>query len=344
MKRVESVTSVGSTGADAPAPEVPVGEPFVENDVGLSIVLPFFNEEENIDPMITRVRATLDSLEYESEVVCVDDGSTDRTFSLLCKERSRDGRIKIVKLQSNFGQTAALAAGFDHARGEIIIPMDGDLQYHPEDIPDLLVKMGEGYDVVSGWRKNRNDPFFSRKLPSLIANRLMAKLSGIQIHDFGCTFKAYRRNLIKEVRLYGQLHRFIPVLAQDKGASIAEVPVQLSPRERGKSKYGITRTFTVLFDLIRLKFLSRFLSHPLEFFGLLGILLGGAGFGLACYLLYEKLIHQVTIMTLHGPLLFTSVLLLIMGVQFLSIGLLGEIMIKIYFENNRPYVVDETFD
>src|SRR5438552_7074183 len=236
------------------------------------------------------------------ELVFVDDGSRDRTFKALQDIASVDSRVVVVKLRRNFGQTSALAAGFDHATGEYLIAMDGDLQHDPGDIPLFLQKLGEGYDIVSGWRKRRMDNFWLRRIPSRCANWLMAKLSGVPIHDFGTTFKAYRRDLIHQVPLYGELHRFIPALASWHGASICEIPIRNVNRERGSSHYGLSRTLRVFFDLITIRFLLRYLSRPLHFFGTVGMAGIFSALGIAGWLLVEKL-HGVSIMAAHGPLM-----------------------------------------
>jgi glycosyltransferase involved in cell wall biosynthesis len=245
--------------------------------------------------------------------------------------------VLVVKLRRNFGQTSALAAGFDNASGEFIIAMDGDLQHDPNEIPAFIEKLEEGYDVVSGWRKERIDNFVMRRIPSRCANWLMAKLSEVDIHDFGTTFKAYRREIIHNIPLYGEMHRFIPALAAWYGASICEIPIKNVMRERGKSHYGIGRTFRVFFDLIIVKFLQDYSTRPLQFFGLIGV--AGVLLGLldAFYLLYEKFAHGVSVMSQHGPLMITGVALIVSGVQFVSMGLLGEIIARTYYESqNKP--------
>jgi glycosyltransferase involved in cell wall biosynthesis len=247
-----------------------------------------------------------------------------------------------VKLRRNFGQTSALAAGFDHSRGEYIIAMDGDLQHDPADIPLFLEKIAEGYDIVSGWRKRRIDNLWLRRIPSRCANWLMAKLSGVSIHDFGTTFKAYRREVLEQVPLYGELHRFIPALASWYGASIVEVPIRNVNRERGASHYGISRTFRVFFDLITIRFLLRYLARPLHFFGTLGMLSIVGGSGVAGWLLVEKFLHHADVMTQHGPLMIFSAVLLLAGLNLLAVGLLGEMQVRHYHEPTRraPYSVD----
>src|SRR6202050_1927361 len=237
-----------------------------------SIVVPFHNEEENVTQLYARLKSVMEQVGDSFELVLVDDGSSDRTYKLLEEIAAVDSRVLVVKLRRNFGQTSALAAGFDNANGEYIIAMDGDLQHDPNEIPAFIEKLEEGYDVVSGWRKERIDNFVMRRIPSRGADWLMAKLSGVDIHDFGTTFKAYRREILEQVPLYGELHRFIPALASWYGASICEVPIRNVNRERGISHYGISRTFRVFFDLITIRFLLRYLARPLHFFGSLGMM------------------------------------------------------------------------
>jgi glycosyltransferase involved in cell wall biosynthesis len=276
------------------------------------------------------------------ELVFVDDGSSDGTFKLLREILACDSRVAVVKLRRNFGQTSALAAGFDHASGEFIIAMDGDLQHDPDDIPLFLEKLAEGYDVVSGWRKVRIDNFVMRRIPSRIANWTMAKLSGVDIHDFGTTFKAYRAEIIHDIPLYGELHRFIPALASWLGASICEIPIKNVNRERGVSHYGISRTFRVFFDLITIRFLLRYLSRPLHFFGTGGMLSMGIGGLISLYLMFAKVMWKIDIMQQHGPMMMFAAVLLVAGVQLLALGLLGEMQVRHYHEPQRraPYAVD----
>ena len=302
-----------------------------------SIVVPFFNEQENIPPLYMKLTEVMDAIGESYELVFVDDGSRDNSFKVLSDIYEHDHRVNLVRLRRNFGQTAGLKAGFDFARGEIIISMDGDLQHDPEEIPRFLEKIEEGFDLVSGWRYARRDHWLMRQIPSRVANWMMAKLSGIDLHDFGTTFKAYRREIIQEIQLYGELHRFIPALAGSTGARITEVPITDLARKNGKSNYGIGRTIRVFLDLIIVKFLLDYSTRPLQFFGLLGM--GGVGLGvsIAGYLAWEKFAHNVTIMTQHGPLLLVAVALFVSGVQFVSMGLLGEIIARTYYESqNKP--------
>jgi glycosyltransferase involved in cell wall biosynthesis len=307
-----------------------------------SIVVPFHNEEENVTEMYSRLKAVMESVGDSFELIFVDDGSRDRTFTLLRDIASVDSRVIVVRLRRNYGQTSALAAGFDNAKGEYVIAMDGDLQHDPADIPMFLEKVSEGYDIVSGWRKNRIDNFWLRRIPSRCANWVMAKLSGVDIHDFGTTFKAYRREILEQVPLYGELHRFIPALASWHGASICEVPIRNVNRERGTSHYGISRTFRVFFDLITIRFLLKYLGRPLHFFGTVGMLGILAGLGITGWLVVEKFVHHVPVMDAHGPLMVFGAVLLLAGLNLLAIGLLGELQVRHYHEPTRraPYSVD----
>ncbi len=285
----------------------------------------------------------MEQVDDSFELVLVDDGSRDRTYKLLEEIAAVDSRVLVVKLRRNFGQTSALAAGFDHATGEYILAMDGDLQHDPNDIPAFLEKLDEGYDVVSGWRTVRMDNFFLRRLPSSIANWIMARLSGVPIHDFGTTFKAYRREVIHNVPLYGEMHRFIPALASWYGASICEVPIRNVNRERGKSHYGLGRTFRVFFDLMTIRFLLKYMSRPLHFFGGFGVLGILGGCSMAMVLLAMKLLKPHTDMiSQHGPMFVIASVLIVCGIQLLALGLLGELQVRHYYSSQRPtsYAVD----
>ena len=309
----------------------------IDSVVRYSVVVPFFNEQENIPPLYMKLTEVMDGLGEPYELVFVDDGSRDDTYKVLSEIYEHDRRVNVVRLRRNFGQTAALKAGFDFARGEVIISMDGDLQHDPEEIPRFLEKIEEGYDLVSGWRYQRRDHWLMRQLPSHVANWMMAKLSGIELHDFGTTFKAYRREIIQEIQLYGELHRFIPALASSTGAQIAEVPIENLERKNGKSNYGIGRTIRVFLDLMIVKFLLDYSTRPLQFFGLIGMAGAGLGVLLGVFLGFEKLYYRMSIMTEHGPLMLLAVALFVSGVQFISMGLLGEIGARTYYESqNKP--------
>jgi glycosyltransferase involved in cell wall biosynthesis len=311
--------------------------------VEVSVVVPLYNEEAVIGELYRRLVAALEPLRRAFEIVFVDDGSIDRTYALAVELARKDPRLKLVKLRGNFGQTGGLAAGIDHASGEIIIPMDGDLQHMPEDIPAFLAKLDDGYDIVSGWRKKRVDGLFLRRIPSKIANRLMRFLSGIDLHDFGTTFKAYRRDTLRQVRLYGQFHRFIPVLCRGvMKLRITEIPIQNVVRPAGKSNYGIWRTFTVLFDLVRLKFLMSFMQRPLQLFGTVAALLILASLGIGGFITYERLFRGVTLGVLGPSIFLMATTLGMTGILLFCVGLLAELMVKLYFDANRarPYVVE----
>ena len=308
-----------------------------------SIVVPFHNEEENVTVLYARLKQVMEQVGDSFELVLIDDGSSDRTYKLLEEIAAVDSRVMVVKLRRNFGQTSALAAGFDHASGEYILAMDGDLQHDPNDIPSFLEKLEEGYDVVSGWRKERIDNFVMRRIPSRCANWLMAKLSGVDIHDFGTTFKAYRHEVIQNIPLYGEMHRFIPALASWYGASICEIPIKNVNRERGKSHYGIGRTFRVFFDLLTIRFLLKYMSRPLHFFGTFGALGILAGGFISALLLGMKILnpHQ-SVMDAHGPLFVIAGVMMLGGIQMLAIGLLGELQVRHYHTSQQraPYTID----
>src|ERR1700684_245260 len=269
----------------------------------LSIVIPIHNEEPSILPLYDRLTAVLESMQKPYEIIAVDDASTDRSFDLLANLVETDGRLKVIRLRRNFGQTAALSAGFDEAQGNVIISLDGDLQHAPEDIPALLAKIEEGYDIASGWRKERVDNAITRKIPSRIANYLMAKASDVPLHDFGTTFKAYRAEVLKEVHLYGELHRFIPALASFYGARVAEVPIRNTPRPNGDSHYGISRTFRVLFDILTVRFLLKYFTRPMHFFGSIGLAGVSTGSLALLYCGIRKLLFGFDIIQEHGPLM-----------------------------------------
>jgi glycosyltransferase involved in cell wall biosynthesis len=307
-----------------------------------SIVVPLHNEEENVTALYARLKQVMEQVGDSFELVLVDDGSADRTYYLLREIAEVDSRVRVVKLRRNFGQTSALAAGFNHASGEFVLAMDGDLQHDPDDIPRFLKKLDEGYDIVSGWRKDRFDNLVLRRIPSRCANWLMAKLSGVDIHDFGTTFKAYRREVIQSVPLYGEMHRFIPALASYYGAKICEIPIRNVNREHGKSHYGISRTFRVFFDLLTIPFLLKYMGRPLHFFGGLGMLGMTAGSMLWALLLGIKVFDQHgNVMALHGPLFVIGAVLIVGGVQMFAIGLLGELQVRHYHANElrEPYAV-----
>jgi len=308
----------------------------------LSVVIPVHNEEPSILPLYDQLTEVLRRLGRPYEIIFVDDASTDRSFELLANLVETDPHLKVIRFRRNFGQTAALAAGFDQARGEVIVSMDGDLQHEPEDLPALLAKIDEGYDIASGWRKERIDNAFTRRFPSRVANWMMAKLSGVDLHDFGTTFKAYRAEVLKDINLYGELHRFIPALASFYGARIAEVPIRNTLRTNGGSHYGLGRTFHVLFDILTIKFLLNYLTRPMHFFGKLGLIGTAAGGAMLAYLFILKIAGHELLLE-HGPLMLAGSLLLLAGLMMFSTGLLGEMLMRTYFESQgrRIYAVRE---
>jgi glycosyltransferase involved in cell wall biosynthesis len=307
----------------------------------LSIVVPLFNESGTFDELHRRLTAVLLVLGLASEIIYVDDGSTDGTREALAAVGERDPHVRVVNLARNYGQTAALAAGFDAAAGAVIVAMDGDLQHAPEEIPTLLAKLDDGYDIVSGWREQRVDNLWTRRLPSKMANWLMAKLSGVSLHDFGTTFKAYRAPVIKRIRLYGDLHRFIPALASWGGARIAEVPIANIPRPQNQSHYGLSRTWRVMADLITVRFLLKYVTRPLHLFGPLGFLCVGWGAATAGWILATKLLTGAPMFVAHGPLLLLSAVLIQTGIVLLGLGLLAELLTRIYMDGRerRIYTV-----
>ncbi|MBL8236594.1 MAG: glycosyltransferase family 2 protein [Bryobacterales bacterium] len=310
----------------------------------LSIVIPIHNEEPAILRLYDRLTRVLETIGRKYEIIFIDDASTDRSFDLLANLVETDARLKVIRLRRNFGQTAALAAGFDEAAGAVIISLDGDLQHEPEDIPALLEKIDQGYDLASGWRKNRIDNAVTRKIPSRIANWLMKKASGVDLHDFGTTFKAYRAEILKDINLYGELHRFIPALASFYGARIIEVPIKNVPRGAGQSHYGLGRTFKVFFDIITIRFLLTYFTRPMHFFGKYGLIGAGAGGAILTYLFFYKLLFmERDLLAMHGPLMAAGGLLLLAGLMLFCTGFLGEVLIRTYFESQgrRIYAVRE---
>lgn len=297
--------------------------------MNFSIVVPFHNEEKNLPVLYRRLTAVMESIGEEYELIFVDDGSTDQTHPILKDISAVDPRVIGLRLRRNFGQTAALAAGFDYARGDVIIAMDGDLQHQPEDIPDFLEQIRDGFDVVSGWRQKRQDGFL-RTFPSKIANQLMARASGVAIHDFGTTFKAYRSEVIKRIPIYGQMHRFLPAMASIEGALITEVKIQDLPRASGKSHYGISRAFRVMFDILTIRFLVKYFARPLHFFGAVGAVMIAVSAVLAGWLLFKKLYWSEDIFIQNGPMLIFSAVTFLGGMQFLGLGFLGDLFARLY--------------
>jgi glycosyltransferase involved in cell wall biosynthesis len=307
----------------------------------LSIVVPVLNEEESIPHLYSRLTTALAQLAIDYEIIFIDDGSRDRSFARLREISGRDPKVRVVRFRRNFGQTAAFSAGFERARGNIIVTIDADLQNDPDDIGLLLDKINEGYDVVSGWRERRQDPFWNRRLPSIIANRLISWGTGVSLHDYGCSLKAYRSEVLHNIQLYGELHRFIPAIASWQGVSVAELPVRHASRQYGRSKYGIGRTLRVMLDLLTVRFLLSYATRPMHIFGSVGLAAMFVGGAINSYLAYMRLVHSMTLA--DRPLLLLGVLLIILGVQFLGIGLIGELVVRTYYEaQHKPiYAVRE---
>ncbi len=305
---------------------------FSDPSLDLSVVIPVYNEAESLPLLHGELTAVLAGLGVCYEILAVDDGSQDNSVTVLRQLQAEDPHLKIIRLRRNFGQTAAFAAGFDLAQGAVVITIDADGQNDPADIPRLLDKMAEDYDIVSGWRIARKEPLFTRRLPSIIANRLISRATDIRLHDYGCSLKAYRLEVVKNVHLYGELHRFIPALAAPLGVQVAEIPVNDRQRKYGKSKYGLSRTIRVILDLLTVSFLLSYGGRPMQLFGLLGLLSGGAGMLLNLYLVSLKVIHGYRYRIGDRPLLMLAVLLVIIGVQFLMMGLLGEVITRTYHE------------
>jgi glycosyltransferase involved in cell wall biosynthesis len=309
----------------------------------LSIVIPLYNEEENVEPLYDALRSVLDGLCRTWEAIFVDDGSTDGSFLRLREICDRDDRCLIIRLRRNFGQTAALSAGLAAARGEVVVTLDADLQNDPADIPTLLAKLEEGYDLVNGWRAQRRDPLWSRRLPSLAANRLIAWITGLPIHDSGCSMRVMREEIARELKLYGEMHRFVPAIAAQAGARVVEVPVNHRRRSAGQSKYGIGRTFRVLLDLLTVKFLWEFSTRPSHLFGLVGLLALAVGSAVTAVLIGQKVLFGAELA--DRPLLLLSIFLVIIGVQFITLGLIGEMLSRIYHESQQKpiYGVREVY-
>jgi glycosyltransferase involved in cell wall biosynthesis len=304
----------------------------------LSLFLPVFDEEENLRPMHEKIASALDELGKSAEVIYVDDGSTDRSLDVLKEIAAGDDRVRVISLRRNYGQTAAMSAGIDAARGEILIPMDADLQNDPSDIARLLEKLDDGYDVVSGWRKNRQDKMISRRIPSQIANRVISWIGGVPLHDYGCSLKAYRREVIQDVKLYGEMHRFIPIYASWAGARVTEIPVDHHARTMGKSKYGISRTVKVIFDLMTIKFMAEYHTKPSYVFGTFGLLAFVASVVTGAYAVFLKFAHVFGLPQYHAdfvetPLPILCIVMFAISIQFFLMGLLAELLVRTYHES-----------
>ena len=302
-----------------------------ENSVDISIVVPVYNEQENVAAVHGAISSAMKAMGCDYEIVMVDDGSSDGSYAELARLAAIDPALKVIRFRRNFGQTAAMSAGFDYAKGAIIIPMDGDLQNDPADIPRLVQKIHEGYDVVSGWRRDRKDTLILRKIPSLLANALISRQTGVHLHDYGCTLKAYRREVLDGINLYGEMHRFVPALASQYGAKVTELPVNHFPRLHGVSKYGISRTLRVVLDLMTVKFLMSYSTKPIQLFGKWGIYTILAGSCTGVMTLYMKLFEHLSMN--RNPLLILTAFLFFMGIQFIVLGLLGELNARTYFES-----------
>ena len=309
----------------------------------LSIVIPLLNEEENIPLLYEELSEVFSNRNEKHEIIFIDDGSTDKSLQILRDIQEKDKNVVIVSFRKNFGQTAAMAAGFDYARGDVIITMDADLQNDPHDIPKLLEQIEAGNDVVTGWRFDRKDTFINRRLPSIIANKIISKTTGVNLHDYGCTLKAFKKEVIKNVKLYGEMHRFIPAIASGMGIDFTEVKVNHRPRRFGSTKYGISRTIRVILDLMTVKFLLSYATRPIQVFGLMGVISGTIGFLIALIMIFQRQFMGVPLA--DRPLLFLAVLLIFVGIQFISLGLIAELQARTYHESqNKPvYHVKEVY-
>lgn len=309
----------------------------------LSIVIPLLNEEENIPILYQELNDVLVPMDESYELLFIDDGSTDSSLKLLQDIQAEDEHVVVVSFRKNFGQTAAMAAGFDYAEGDVIITMDADLQNDPKDIPKLLEEINKGNDVVTGWRFDRKDAFINRRLPSIIANKIISKTTGVNLHDYGCTLKAFRKEVVKNVKLYGEMHRFIPAIASGMGIDFTEVKVNHRARRFGTSKYGISRTIRVILDLLTVKFLLSYATRPIQVFGLMGFITGGLGFIIALVMTIQRQFFGVPLA--DRPLLFLAVLLIFIGIQFITLGLIAELQARTYHESqNKPvYFVKNIF-
>ena len=297
----------------------------------ISLVIPIYNEAPNIEALYEEITAALDPWGRSYEVLLIDDGSTDGSADLLARLPARDPRVRVIRFRKNFGQTPAFSAGFAHARGRVIITSDGDLQNDPRDIPMLVARLEEGFDIVCGWRKDRKDTLVTRRIPSIIANRLISRATGVELHDYGCSLKAFRSEVVKPLRLYGEMHRFIPAIASEFGVKVAEVVVNHRARRAGTSKYGLSRTIRVILDLVTVKFLLNYATRPLQIFGLVGVILGASGAAIMAYLAFVRLfLHQGIA---DRPLLLFGILLVSSGLQLLTMGLLAELQARTYHES-----------
>lgn len=310
----------------------------------LSVVIPVKDESRNLEPLYDELTATLRARGGDYEILFIDDGSTDDSFEVMKRLQAQDPRVRVIRFRRNFGQTAGFAAGFAHARGRVIVTLDGDRQNDPRDIPMLVDRLAEGYDIVCGWRRDRKDRWLTRRVPSMIANWLISRATGVALHDYGCSLKAFRAEVVKPLRLYGEMHRFIPAIASEMGVRVAEVVVHHRPRREGTSKYGLSRTLRVVLDLLTVKFLLSYSTRPLQIFGLIGILLAGAGLVITAWLAVQRLVFAQAIG--DRPLLLLGILLLFLGVQFVTLGLLAELQTRTYHESqDKPtYAIREILE
>jgi len=312
-----------------------------KSGVDLSIVIPIYNERESIEKLYKKLDEALSRMNLKYEVLLIDDGSIDGTFNELLKVHRKNKLFKIIRFRKNFGQTSAISAGFSYAEGEVVITLDADLQNDPQDIPVLLEKLNEGYDIVSGWRKNRKDKAVTRRFPSIVANKIISKLTGVNLHDYGCTLKAYRKEVVKNIDLYGEMHRYIPAIASWMGVKVAEVPVMHHSRKYGKSKYGVSRTIKVILDIITVKFLLSYSQSPIQMFGLVGLFSGAVGFIMTSYLIIMRLFFNQPLA--DRPLFILSIFIIFIGVQLITIGLLAEVLIRVYHkvQDKSTYVIKD---
>lgn len=313
----------------------------MKNHIDVSIVVPLYNEEGNVRELYQELNGVLRANSFTYEIVFINDGSSDRTGELIREICNSDPQVVVINFRRNFGQTAAMSAGFDYSRGDIVITMDGDLQNDPADIPKFLAKIREGYDVVAGWRFKRQDPFLNRRLPSMIANRVISMITGVKLHDYGCTLKAFKKEISENINLYGEMHRFIPAIASAMGITIAEVKVNHRPRHQGTSKYGISRTFRVILDLITVKFLLSYSNRPIHIFGLIGMVSFSMGVLISLFLFVQRQVYDMPLS--DRPLFLLAILLIFIGIQFVTFGLISELQIRTYHESqNKPiYYVKE---
>ena len=309
--------------------------------IDLSIVIPIYNERESVAKLYKELDKTLSAMSLKYEVLLIDDGSTDGTFDELKKIHRKNKLFKIIRFRKNFGQTPAISAGFNFAEGEVIVTLDSDLQNDTRDIPLIIEKINEGYDIVSGWRVNRKDKAITRRFPSAVANKIISKLTGVYLHDYGCTLKAYRKEVVKNIELYGEMHRYIPAIASWMGVRVAEVPVRHHSRKYGKSKYGVSRTIKVILDIITVKFLLSYSQRPIQVFGLLGLFSATAGFIITVYLIIMRIFFSQALS--ERPLFILSIFMVFIGIQLITMGLLAEVLMRVHQEvgNKTTYAIKE---